>query len=443
MLIAGAMIHDMYLRGSKLSMNKRRRRSNPWMVIFLLAAIGFFLYINTNVIPAMPPPFVPTPTPTRDPQSFAEEAESFLAEGRIGMAKESYEAAIKANPQEISNYLNLAKLQLYGGEYEAARVNAENALLLDNTRPKAFSLLAWAKGFMGEFLEAEADLRSALDLDPSNAFTHAVYANILARRVANNLGEINTLDKAIEHSQTAIALDPQLLEARWARGYVLEITGNYEEAIEQLRAAIEINDSIAELHMALGRNYFTLEQYDQAVFEFTRAYSLNPSDPEPNWYISRVYSRIGEFAKAVQYAQQAVNDDPSNPRLHGNLGSMYFRNLQFNRALESLDLAVRGGVADDGVVVEGLPLSYSMTVMEFYSRYGLALARVNRCNEAVQVAQAMLQTVPDDPTAVYNAEEIINICQDFQENPPPVEPEGEDADDGNALLPILKPDFGG
>ena len=423
------MIHIMYLRGSKWSMNKRRQRSNPWLIGILVLGIGFFLYINTNVIPAMPAPFVPTPTPTRDPQSYAEEAEFYLSEGRIGMAKESFQAAIKANPQEISNYLSLARLQLYGGEYEAARVNAENALLLDNTRPQAYSMLAWAKGFLGEFLEAEAALRTALDLDPNNALTHAIYANILARRVANNLGEISTLDQAIEHSQLAISFDPQLMEARWARGFVLEITGNYEEAIEQLRAAVELNDSIAELHMALGRNYFTLEEYDLAVAEFTRAYSLNPTDSEPNWFISRVYSRIGEFAKAVQYAEQAVNDDPTNPRMHGNLGSMFFRNLQYNRAIESLELAVRGGVTEGGEVVEGLPLSYSMTVMEFYSRYGLALARVNRCNEAVQIAQAMLQTVPDDLTSVYNAEEMINICQDFQDNPPPVDLEDDTVDE--------------
>ena len=422
----GAIILYMYLRGSKWSMNKRRRRSNPWLIGFLLVAIGSFIYINTNVIPAMPPPFVPTSTPTRNPESFAEEAESFLAEGRTGLAMDSYAAAIKANPQEISNYLNLAKLQIYGGEYEAARVNAENALLLENTRSNAYVLLAWAKSFLGEYLEAEADIRSALDLDPNNAFAHAIQAYILASRVANDLGEINTLDQAIDASQTAMALDPQLLETHWARGYVLEITANYEEAIEQFQMAIELDDSIADLHMALGRNYFTVEEYDQAVSQFTKAYSLNPTDPEPNWYISRVYSRIGEFSKAVQYAEQAVNDDPSNPRMHGNLGSMYYRNLQYNQAIEALELAVRGGVTADGVVVEGIPLSYSMSVMEYYSRYGLALARVNRCGEAVQVAQAMLQTVPDDPTAVYNAELIIETCQEFQENPPtPMPEEGE------------------
>ncbi len=408
----------MYLRGSKLSMNKRRRRSNPWLIAFLLITVGFFIYLNLYVIPTIPPLFVPTPTATRNPLSYAQEADAYLAEGRVNLAMESYAAAIKADPQEVTNYLSLAKLQLYAGDYEAARVNAENALLLDKSRPYAFSLLAWAKGYLGEYLEAETDIKAALDLDPNNAFAHAIYASILSFRLENNVGGLDTLDLAIEESQKAMSLDPNLLEALWARGYVLEITGNYEESIDHLLRAVEINDTIADLHLALGRNYLAVEEYDKAVFEFTKAYSLNPTNSQPNWYISRVYARIGEFAKAVQYAEQAVADDPSNPYMHGNLGSMYYRNLQYNRAIDSLELAVRGGLAGDGIVVEGLPLDYSMTIMEYYSRYGLALARVNRCGDAVQVAQAMLQTVPDDATAVYNAEEIIRICQEFQANPP-------------------------
>ncbi len=420
-------------------MNKRRRPSNPWIIGILLLGIGFLIYLNIYVIPTIPPPFVPTPTPTRNPQSFAEEAAAYLAEGRTSLAMEALEAAIKADPQEISNYITLAKLQIYSGDYEAAQVNAENALLLDRTNVDAFTLLGWAKGFLGDYLEAEAEIKSGLALDPNDALSHAIYAYILALQVSNNVGEIGTVDLAIEESRLALELNSQMLETRWARGFVLEVTSNYEEAIQQLQAAVELNDSVADVHMALGRNYLAVEEYDQAVFEFTKAYSLNPADPDPNWYISRVYARIGEFAKAVQYAEQAVNTDPSDPYLHGNLGSMYYRDLQYNQALESLELAVRGGETEDGVVVEGLPLDYSMTIMEYYSRYGLALARVNRCGEAVQVAQAMLQTVPDDETAVYNAEEIIRICQENQENTPtPTIEDGTD-DQSPTLIPSTTP----
>jgi tetratricopeptide (TPR) repeat protein len=429
----------MYLKGSKWSMNKRRRRSSPWLIAILIIIIGLLAYLNVFVIPTVQPPFVPTPTPTRDPVSYSEEAAIALAEGRIGIAMDFYQDAIDADPQEISNYLALAKLQIYRGEYEAARENAEYAVLLDKTRPYAFALLGWAKGFMGEYLEAETDIKSALDLDPNDAFSRAVYAYILARQVANNVGELDTLDLAIEQSREALTLNPNLVETRWARGYVLEITSNYEEAVLQLTAAIEINDNIANVHLALGRNYFTLEEYDQAVFEFTKAYSLNPNDSDPNWYISQVYARIGEYAKAIQYAEQAVNDEPTDPYLRGNLGTMYYRDLQYNRAIEELELAVRGGATSSGEVVEGIPLDYSSTVIELYSRFGLSLARVNRCSEAVQVATALLQTVPDDETAVYNAEEMINICQDFQENPPTVTPTLEFLEDEQDLTQTPTP----
>ncbi|QRN83227.1 tetratricopeptide repeat protein [Chloroflexota bacterium] len=416
-------------------MNRRRRRSNPWLIVFLVLAIAFVAYLNVFIIPTVPAPFVPTPTPTRNPESFVQEAETYLAEGRVSSAVDSYIAAIKAEPQNINNYLSLATLQIYTGDYEAARVNAENAILLDKSLPQAFVLLGWAKGLQQDYLNAEADITTALDMDPNNALAHAVYAYVLAQRVADDVAELDTLDTAIEESKLALRLSPNLMEAHWARGYVLEITANYDEAVEELISAIDINDNIAELHLALGRNYVAIGENDQAVFEFTAAYALNPTDPEPNWYISRVYGQIGEYAKAIQYAEQAVKDDPTNPYMYGNLGTLYYRDLQYNAAIATLAYAVRGGVTDEGDVVEGLPLDYTTTIMEYYSRYGLALARVNSCNDAVQVAQALLQTVPDDEDTVYNANYIIGICQENLENPATATPDGDEGGAAPEMTP--------
>jgi len=70
------------------------------------------------------------------------------------------------------------------------------------------------------------------------------------------------------------------------------------------------------------------------------------------------------------------------------------------------------GRSEDGQVVGGIPLSYDTGVIELYSRYGLALARINRCNEAVTVANALLQNVADNADGVFNANEIIRICEE-------------------------------
>lgn len=407
----------MYLRGSKLSLN-RNRRPKGWLIALMLLAIGGLIYLNIFVVPTIAPPFVPTPTETRDPVSYEIEAEGYASEGRFTSAKDTYRLAITANPQNVNNYIELARLQIYTGDYDEARVNAENAVLLQKNAPEPYALLAWALSRQGEFLQAETFVKQAISVDANSALAHAVYAYLLASRVEAGAGELDTVDLAIDSSRTAIDLDENLLESHWARGYVLEITSNYEEAATQYARAIEINSYIADLHLALGRNYIALERTDEAVSEFIEAIALDPTDPEPNYYISRAYGRLGEFAKAIQYAEEAVKDDPANPLMHANLGTWYYRNGQYNQALTNLELAVRGGATDDGIAVAGIPLAYSTAIIEIYSRYGLALANVNRCNEAVQVAQAMLQGIPDDDTGVYNAEEMIRICQEFLENPP-------------------------
>ena len=143
----------MYLKGSKLSMSKKRRKVNPWLLTFLLISIGALVYLNLVVVPMMDPPFVPTPTPTRDPQSFIVEADALAAEGKYLQAIEAYQGAINANPQDITNYLKISRLQIYTDQLVQAQVNAQNAILLDNTVPEAYALSGWAKGFQKQYLD--------------------------------------------------------------------------------------------------------------------------------------------------------------------------------------------------------------------------------------------------------------------------------------------------
>jgi tetratricopeptide (TPR) repeat protein len=199
---------------------------------------------------------------------------------------------------------------------------------------------------------------------------------------------------------------------RRARGYVLYWTSNYELAANEYQAALAINDKIPNLHLMLGYIHAALGDYDLSVESFNQANALNPTDPIPDYEASRIYFSIGEFARAVQYAEQAVRDDPANPNLHGNLGVMYAKNNQRDEAIDHLALAVRGGTNEDGVIVEGIPLSYELRTIEIYSTYSLTLARQNRCGEAIPIFQAMLSIVPANEIAVYNAEAGLEMCQE-------------------------------
>lgn len=401
----------MYLRGSKWNMTRRRgRRSNPWRILILLILIGAALYVNQVVVPATPPLFIPTPTETRNPESFVNEAEALFNQGKLNQAIVAYQQAITADPDNPEIYIALARVQMFAGKYEDALENAENALILNNNNPMAHAFRGWALDFLGDYTQAEASVKRALELDANNPFAHAFYAEILMDKALAGQGDIGTIEKAAEESRIAISLAPNQLETIRARGYILWNTANYEEAIQQYKAALAINDKIPDLHMALGYNYHFIGEYDQAVQHFLQAVALNPTDPIAPYEISRTYAAVGDFSKAVQYADQAVKAAPQNPKMHANLGVMYYKNNQLDQAIDELSLAVRGGTTEDGTVVEGMPLNYG-SVADYYAIYGLALAKANRCREAVPVLQAIRSGVPEDEINVYNAEQGLLICQ--------------------------------
>ena len=402
-------------------MLKKRRRANPWRVIFLILLIGAGIYINQVIVPATPPLFIPTPTATRAPESFVSDAENLLNEGKISLAIDAYYEAIQADPKNGANYIALARLLIYNARYSPAIENAENALLINPNNAMAHAIRGWAMGFLGDYFDAEQALNRAIEIDPNNAAAYAYLAEVLSLKIQGGLDELGTRDRAIEASRTAMSLSPNSLETLRARGVILEITGNYAEAAAEFEAAINLNPNIADLHLALGRNYRYLGIYDKAVEEFNRANALNPSDPLPDTYISRTYLTVGEYQKAIQYSEQALKDDPTDPYLYGNLGTMFYRNDQYLQAIEAFRIAIQGGIAEDGEVVEGLPLDYGR-ISEYYQLYGLALARTANCNEALQISQVMIQGVPNDEYAIYNGEEIVNICKEFAENPPTPSP---------------------
>ncbi len=415
----------MYLRGSRLRMNRRRRPSNPFTIFLLVLLVGAGIYVNQVVVPQTPPLFIPTPTPTRAPESYLSEAEQLVKEGKFNQAIQVYQSAVTVDPNNPAIYLSIARLQIYMDRLQDAIDNAGNALLINPNNVLAHALRGYALGLQGNYLEAESSLAQAIELDTNNAIAYAYMAEVLALKSTSPTGDLETLNRAIEFSRTAQTLGPNLLETHRARGLVLELTGNYSDAINEYEAAIALNPYIPELHIRLGVNYRYLGDYPKATRAFNNAIPLNPADPRAYTFLSRTYATTGEYAQAIQFGEMAIERNPTDPYLYGNLGMMHYRRGDYPKAIEAFRLAVQGGTAANGQTVEGLPLNY-WPVSEYYYMYGLALARQGQCGEALPIAQAVIQNVSAEEISVANAQEIINICQRIAEGGP-IEPEPTDS----------------
>ncbi len=408
----------MYLKGSKWNMNRRTKRANPWRVIILIGLVAAAIYINQVIVPVTQPLFIPTSTPTIPPESFVTKAQELEAQGKYAQAISAYQDAIKADPQNPALYLSLARLQIFAARYDEAVTNAGNAMLLSPNNPQAMVLQAWAKGLAGNFSGGEESINAAIQVDPTNALAYAVKSIILSLRDLAGEAKAETRDQAIEASRTAESMAPELMETLWARGLILEITANYQEAQAKYQSAIQINDKIPDLHVSLGRTYRALQDPEKAIEEFNRANALNPSDPTPLTLIARTYANQGEYGPAIQYASDALKNAPNDPDMYGNLGWLLYHNFQYSDAIVNLQLAIQGGTNIDGIVVKGMPLDYGR-VAEYYYTFGLALAKLGYCTEALPVAQALLNGVRDDEIAVFNAQEILNVCQTFADSGEP------------------------
>jgi len=391
---------------------KPRKRSSIWRILLLLGLIGAALYVNQVIVPVTPRFFIPTPTPTQSPESYVNLAQDYFRTGKLTLAIDAYKEAIINDPDNPSNYVSLARVQVFAGQYDEAIKNTQNALLKNPDNPLAHAVQGWALGFLEKYGEAEREIKKALELDPNNALAHAYYAEILI-----NQGDYNLFDKAIEESKIAREMEPNLLETHRARGIVLLNTQNVEDAVSEFEAALVINKNIADLHLNLGVAYKLLEQFDLAQESLLASYALNPTDTIALTELSRSFFADGRFAQAAQYAEEAVKLRPQDPRLHGNLGIIYYKMEDYPIAIPELALAVRGGTTNDNFDVEGLPLEYGR-VEEYYWYLGFALARSNRCAEAVPVFQKLLTDVPNDEIAVYNANQGLEICKASINQPP-------------------------
>ena len=275
------------------------------------------------------------------------------------------------------------------------------------------------------------EIDKAIKLDPNNAVAHAYRVEILI-----DSGSFANIETATIVSRNALALNPDILETRRARAYLLEATGNYEEAIQFHRSAIDLSPNLALLHMELGQNLRIMGVYEDAIREFTLANTLNPPDPEPDRLISRTYATMGDYAKALQYAETASKDRPMDATLRGNYGVMYYRNFLYDKAVQQLDLAINGGQTEDGFPIKGIPLENEVRTVEYYFTYGMALARTYQCGEALKIVQEIQTKVRLDEASMEVVNDAVNrtteICQENLDNPP-VTPSPTDID--NAAEP--------
>jgi tetratricopeptide (TPR) repeat protein len=449
---------DKQLIGKKPNFRPARRGTNFFRVLLLLtlilASVWFFLSVQRGQVRS---PLEPTPTPTRNADSYFMEAQAYFTAGKlddpsnaasgesslsINDAIEAYQAALERNPDNSQAWAELARIQAYSSStlrndserlarLEAALASANRATELNPDDSTAHAIRAFVLDWYAYnslvpaarsqdlLIEAEREASRAIQLDPDNGLALAFYAEILSDQ--------QKWLQAEKYAAQAVQRAPDSMDTHRAYGYVLESLGQYNSAIQEYQKAIEINPNLAFLYIRIGVNFREgIGNPERALEYFDLAAKINSQlgvqNPIPYIEIARTYTQEGQFFAASVNAERALTLDNTNAHTYGQLGIIFRRARNYEGALPLLKCAVRGCTAAENemgkIDVNGLPLS-SLTVAYYYVEYGTNLAFLSRpnenyCPEALPVLQEVLQAYPNDVSLTGIATDSLGICARLQ-----------------------------
>ena len=128
---------------------------------------------------------------------------------------------------------------------------------------------------------------------------------------------MESLGRAIELEEKAIALDESEAGAHADLGFYYAYIGQFEKAVAQAERALALDpNSFAVLHMSAAALAYSGKP-EEAIWLFQKALRLNPFPPGISFYwLSLAYCMVGRFDEAVEQAKKAVERDPENQHIY-------------------------------------------------------------------------------------------------------------------------------
>ena len=163
-----------------------------------------------------------------------------------------------------------------------------------------------------DFLEAEKQLKKALDLDSSNAYSLSALAEINALLWGED-GVTERKTDAEDFTKRADAGDPHIAERYSADSLVLLYSGQAGQADSSVRTVIEKGAKGARLYDALGRALRAEGKLDEAKKAFLDATKLGRI-PRFNVDLAELYYDEGDLTNAETYVGKALEANPDHPR---------------------------------------------------------------------------------------------------------------------------------
>ncbi|MGA3168508.1 MAG: tetratricopeptide repeat protein [Terriglobia bacterium] len=328
--------------------------------------------------------------------------------GHLDRAQEVYAIALKHQPNDADCLYNLANLYTAKGHADDAIIPLLQAHNAAPERTDILYALAMASEDIGFYADAASAIDEYLKLKPHEDVARRERGFCLARTAkleealvdlrwyvqkypkdARGLYElaiaetVREPDKALEHLNRALAVDPKFNAARYARAVLAYQLGKTAESVEDLKIVVAKEPDDYRALDALGVDYTRLERFEEAAKVLERAMELAPKDAKVLTHYSRILLRLNrkEEAEKVLAAFRSLGPEEARRRPYGGL--FQFLKLppeeQYAQYMTNLRRTITTRPEDPGLRV----------------RLGNALLREGKTDEALESFRAARKLTSD------------------------------------------------
>lgn len=238
-------------------------------------------------------------------------AENLLMQNKFEEATEAFRLEVKRNPHNVDARAGLGMALALQFKIDGANEQFEKVLAADPANPIAHAGIAM----------------SALNKLQSSSQT-----------VINN--RETALREAEDHARTAVQQDPQLQQAHYTLGRILQEEGKNAEAYEAYKQASVADPTYSPAFSGLGLIDLKENRVAEATANFQEAIKLNSGNSTAHYGLGETYLRQGQLDQAIKELNISMYQFRNSAPVYMALGKAYEAQGNTDAALKQYEHAV-------------------------------------------------------------------------------------------------------
>ncbi|HYG83167.1 MAG TPA: protein kinase [Pyrinomonadaceae bacterium] len=242
----------------------------------------------------------------------------------------------------------------------------------------------WNKRRPEDIREAIRNFQQAIELDPSYALAYTGLADCYVLGNLLQLSPKESMPVAIEKTNRALAIDPQLAEAHTSLAKIkLSYEWDWAGAESEFRRALELKPGYATAHQWYGVYLSEMGRHDESLEHRKRALELDPLSLSISTGVGRAYFWARRYDEAIAHLQKTLERDPRYADTHWSFGLAYEQKKMYDEAVSAYQRAI--SLSKTAEFPEGKP--------EMIAALGHAYAAAGRRDEALRILEQLNELV--------------------------------------------------